>query len=76
MARWKVVRLRGFPRLESLAEAYGAIRAAVEREGQPIEAMDMLIAAHAVSLGVVLVTNNARAFARVPGLGVENWARD
>jgi tRNA(fMet)-specific endonuclease VapC len=36
--------------------------------------MDTLIAAHAVTLKVVLVTNNVRHFARVPGLSVENWA--
>jgi tRNA(fMet)-specific endonuclease VapC len=58
------------------AEAYGAIRAALEREGQPIGAMDMLIAAHAVSLGVVLVTNNTREFSKVPDLIVENWVPD
>jgi tRNA(fMet)-specific endonuclease VapC len=60
---------------DGAAEAYGEIRAALEREGQPIGAMDMLIAAHAVSLGVVLVTNNEREFVRVPGLHVENWVR-
>ncbi len=57
------------------AEAYGEIRAALEREGQHIGAMDLLIAAHAVSLGLVLVTNNAREFSRVPDLIVENWAQ-
>jgi tRNA(fMet)-specific endonuclease VapC len=36
--------------------------------------MDMLIAAQAVSMGVVLVTNNEREFSRVPDLMVENWA--
>jgi tRNA(fMet)-specific endonuclease VapC len=61
---------------DGAAEAYGEIRAALEREGQPIGAMDMLIAAHAVSLGVVLVTNNEREFVRVPELVVENWVRD
>jgi tRNA(fMet)-specific endonuclease VapC len=60
---------------DGAAKAYGEIRAALEREGQPIGAMDMLIAAHAVSLGVVLVTNNEREFVRVPELIVENWVR-
>jgi tRNA(fMet)-specific endonuclease VapC len=60
---------------EGAAEVYGEIRAALEREGRPIGAMDMLIAAHAMSLGVVVVTNNEREFSRVPGLLVENWAR-
>jgi len=53
--------------------AYGSTRMAIERRGTPIGAMDLLIAAHAVSLGVTLVTNNTREFARVPGLRVENW---
>lgn len=55
------------------AEAYGEIRAALEKKGRPIGAMDMLIAAHALSLGMVLVTNNEREFLRVPELMVENW---
>lgn len=59
---------------EDAAEVYGEIRAALERAGQPIGAMDMLIAAQAVSRGVVLVTNNEREFSRVPRLMVENWA--
>jgi tRNA(fMet)-specific endonuclease VapC len=53
--------------------AYGKIRAALEKRGSPIGSMDMLIAAHALSLGVTLVTNNEREFRRVPGLPVENW---
>jgi tRNA(fMet)-specific endonuclease VapC len=59
---------------EGAAEAYGEIRATLEKEGRPIGAMDMLIAAQAVSMGVVLVTNNEREFSRVPDLMVENWA--
>jgi tRNA(fMet)-specific endonuclease VapC len=55
------------------AEAYGRIRAALERKGLPIGAMDMLIAAHALSLGANLVTNNETEFRRVSGLRVENW---
>jgi tRNA(fMet)-specific endonuclease VapC len=53
--------------------AYGTIRAAVERRSRPIGAMDLLIAAHALSLGVRLVTNDEREFRQVPGLRVENW---
>jgi tRNA(fMet)-specific endonuclease VapC len=56
------------------AAAYGPVRAALERQGTPIGAMDMLIAAHALSLRLTLVTNNTREFARVQGLSVENWA--
>ena len=54
-------------------EAYGKIRATLESKGRPIGAMDLLIAAHALSLGVRLVTNNEREFKHVPGLRVENW---
>jgi tRNA(fMet)-specific endonuclease VapC len=61
---------------EADAEAYGTLRTALEQKGQPIGALDMLIAAHAVSMGVVLVTNNAREFSRVPRLIIENWAED
>jgi len=59
---------------DQAAEAYGEIRAGLEEQGKPIGAMDLLIAAHAVSLGVRLVTNNEREFSRVPDLIVENWA--
>jgi len=53
--------------------AYGTIRAALEKKGRPIGAMDLLIATHALSLGVRLVTNDEREFRHVPGLRVENW---
>jgi tRNA(fMet)-specific endonuclease VapC len=56
-----------------VARDYGRIRADLERKGAPIGAYDLLIAAHAMSLGVTLVTNNLREFKRVPGLKVENW---
>lgn len=52
---------------------YGEVRADLERKGTPIGAYDLLIAAHALSLGLILVTNNAREFRRVPQLIVENW---
>ena len=55
--------------------AYGAIRVALERRGQPVGAHDMLIAAHAISAGAVLVSDNVREFSRVKGLSVENWRR-
>jgi len=57
------------------AAAYGRIRAALERAGTPIGPLDTLIAAHAVSLGVALVTNNVREFERVPNLDIEDWTR-
>ena len=52
---------------------YGAIRAALEGKGQPIGANDLLIAAHALSERMTLVTDNVREFRRVAGLRVENW---
>jgi tRNA(fMet)-specific endonuclease VapC len=55
------------------ASHYGKIRAHLERAGHSIGAMDLLIAAHAKSLSVPLVTNNTREFRRVEGLVVENW---
>jgi tRNA(fMet)-specific endonuclease VapC len=53
---------------------YANIRYALERAGQPIGGMDLMIAAHALAEDAVLVTNNAREFMRVPGLAVEEWA--
>lgn len=58
---------------DAAALAYGAIRATLEKAGTPIGAMDTLIAAHAVALGIPLVTNNTREFERVAGLDVVDW---
>ena len=58
---------------ESAATAYGQIRAWLEREGKVIGSMDMLIAAHALSLNTILVTNNTKEFGRVSGLLLEDW---
>ncbi len=52
---------------------FGDIRASLERKGTPIGPLDTLIAAHARSRGLVLVTNNEKEFSRVDGLLVENW---
>ena len=52
---------------------YAAIRTALERKGTPIGAHDMLIAAHARSVGAICVTANLAEFRRVPALKVENW---
>lgn len=57
------------------AEHYAEIRADLKVRGKMIGANDLLIAAHARSLGAVLVTNNVGEFERVPGLKVENWTR-
>jgi len=53
--------------------AYGQTMALLEKRGRPIGSMDLLIAAHALSLSVRLVTNNVEEFRHVPGLRVENW---
>ncbi len=52
---------------------YGKIRAALEKKGTPIGPLDTMIASHAKSLGLTLVTNNVREFKRVTGLEIENW---
>ena len=58
---------------EAACARYGLVRAKLEAAGKPIGPLDTLIAAHALSLGVVLVTNNLREFRRVAGLTVEDW---
>lgn len=55
--------------------AYGALRTAQERRGRPLGPYDMMIAAHARSLDLVLVTDNEREFNQVKSLQVENWRR-
>ena len=59
---------------DDAAVEYGRIRADLRRKGTPIGANDLMIAAHAKSLGMTLVTNNTREFARVEGLMLEDWA--
>lgn len=61
------------PMDHSTATHYAEIRASLKPSGRLIGANDLLIAAHARSLGLMLVTNNEREFSRVPGLQVENW---
>lgn len=58
----------------SAAESYGKIRASLEKGGIPIGPLDMMMAAHAKSLGYTVVTNNSREFMSVNGLKFENWA--
>ena len=52
---------------------YAEIRAALEKQGTPIDGMDLLIAAHALALEATLVTHNTREVARIAGLKLENW---
>lgn len=55
------------------AEKYGVVRYYLEKSGQPIGNNDLWIAAHALSLNTILVTNNSKEFIRVPELLLENW---
>ena len=58
---------------EPADKQYAKLRNILEKAGTPIGPNDMLIAAQAISLGLILVTANFREFCQVPGLGVENW---
>ena len=60
---------------DAVAPVYGRVRAELERAGTPIGPLDTMIAAHALSLGLTVVTDNEREFRRVPGLKVQNWAK-
>jgi tRNA(fMet)-specific endonuclease VapC len=64
-----------YPLDEDVAEAYATICADLERKGTPIGANDLWIGAHALTLGITLVTNNDREFKRIPKLKVENWTK-
>ena len=57
------------------ARVYGHIRSILEAEGAPIGPYDMMIAAHALSQELILVTDNEREFRRISGLEIENWRR-
>ena len=58
------------------AVCYGDVRSDLEKRGETIGSNDLLIAAHALSLGWTLVTNNEREFSRVKGLKMENWVEE
>lgn len=59
---------------EAAATIYGQMRTALEKNGIPIGPLDQMIAAHTLSLGLILVTNNYKEFSRVKDLHIENWA--
>ena len=61
------------PLEEPVDRHYAELRRHLERAGTPVGPNDMLIAAHALALGLAVVTGNVKEFARVPGLTVENW---
>jgi tRNA(fMet)-specific endonuclease VapC len=58
---------------QQAAVSYGDVRSSLEKRGKTIGSNDMLIAAHALSLNLILVTNNEKEFKRVDGLKIENW---
>lgn len=60
---------------DDAAIAYGQLRAGIPRDQRCKDALDKLIASHAVALGAVLVTNNEDDFNRYPGVTIENWTR-
>ncbi len=70
----KILELINVLPLESTVEVrYAEVRTYLEREGKPIGANDLLIAAHGLALNLTIVTANVREFSRVPNLIVENW---
>lgn len=56
-----------------VARVYGRVRAMLEKKGLPIGSLDIMIGAHALSLGVTLATNNTREFSRITGLTIVDW---
>ena len=60
---------------DEVAQYYGSLRALLEKQGNPIGSLDMLIAAHALSIACTLVTNNEKEFIRIPNLKIDNWLK-
>jgi len=58
---------------QRLVRCYGEIQASLESKGQAIGPLDMLIAAHALSLDLIIISNNINEFSRIPSLKCENW---
>ena len=58
-----------------VARAYARVHAQLEADGSPIGPLDRMIASHALTLGLTLVTNNLREMRRVTGLRCEDWTR-
>ena len=70
-----VAPLEILPYSDEAAHYYGALRAYLEKQGTPIGSLDMLIAAHALSVNCTLVTNNEKEFTRIPNLKIKNWIK-
>ena len=60
---------------DEAVQYYGRIRAFLEKQGTPVGSLDMLIAAHTLSLDCILVTNNEKEFNRIPELKIDNWVK-
>ncbi len=60
---------------DEAAQHYGKLRVYLEKQGTLIGSLDMLIAAHALSTGCILITNNVKEFDRVPNLKINNWVK-
>ena len=70
-----VAPLEILPYGDEAAQYYGELRAHLEKRGTPIGSLDMLIAAHALSINSTLVTNNHKEFILVPHLKIEDWVK-
>jgi tRNA(fMet)-specific endonuclease VapC len=70
-----VAPLEILPYSDEAAQYYGDLRAHLEKHGTPIGSLDMLIAAHALSIACTLVTNNEKEFIRIPNLKIDNWVK-
>ena len=70
-----VAPLEILPYGDEAAQYYGELRTHLEKQGTPIGSLDMLIAAHALSIACTLVTNNEKEFIRIPNLKIDNWAK-
>jgi tRNA(fMet)-specific endonuclease VapC len=66
--------VRSLPITSDVARTYAKVRSVLEKKGQPLGALDTIIAAHALTLGAILVTNNTREFHKVAGLTCEDWS--
>jgi len=60
---------------DEAAQYYGDLRTHLEKQGTPIGSLDMLIAAHALSIACILITNNEREFIRIPNIKIDNWVK-
>jgi len=70
-----VAPLEILPYGDEAAQYYGDLRVYLEKQGTPVGSLDMLIAAHALSIACTLVTNNEKEFIRIPELKIDNWAK-